>query len=247
MTRQFAEDCIDVLKNMPGHRLPFKRFIPEYNKQFKRQCRFADYGFTTLIEMFAAIPNTVQITKDGDGKKIVRLNRNHLDKSSGSYRSRQGSDSSQGHNQRRQRSHSRSCQRGRSRDRIQNRDEEVSMTRKFAKECTDLLGNVPGSWLLFERFMPAYLKYFKRQCRVADYGFTKLIEMFEAIPNTVKITYNGEGKRVVRLDPKYLDKSSGRSRSRQGSDSSQGYGNTGCRVFNQGVQNKIFLPKNQHN
>ena len=75
---------------------------------------------------------------------------------------------------------------------------------------------------------------------MADYGFTKLIEMFEAIPNIVKITKNGEGKRVVRLDPKYLDSNQGRSgryRSRQGSDSSQGYGNTGCRVFKQGVQN----------
>ena len=47
--------------------------------------------------MFRAIPNTVQITKDGDGKKIVRLNRNHLEKSSGRNRSRQGSNSSQGY------------------------------------------------------------------------------------------------------------------------------------------------------
>ena len=82
---------------MPGHRLPFKKFISAYEEQFKQQCRFADYGFANLVEMFRAIPNTVQITNDGDGKKIVRLNRNHLDKSSGSYRSRQGSDSSQGY------------------------------------------------------------------------------------------------------------------------------------------------------
>ena len=111
------------------------------------------------------------------------------------------------------------------------------MTREFAEECTELLGNVRRHRLLFERFMPTYLKYFKRQCRFTDYGFSKLIEMFEAIPNTVKITKDGYGKRVVRLDPKYLDKSSGRYRSRQGSDSSQGYGNTGCQVFKQGVQN----------
>ena len=82
---------------MPGHRLPFEKFISAYHEQFKQQCRFADYGFTTLIEMFRAIPNTVQITKDGDGKKIVRLNRNHLDKSSGRNRSRQLSNSSQGY------------------------------------------------------------------------------------------------------------------------------------------------------
>ena len=134
----------------------------------------------------------------------------------------------QGHHLRRQRSRSRSCQRGRSRDRIQNRDKKVSMTRKFAEECTELLEKVPRHRLLFERFMPAYLKYFKRQCRVADYGFTKLIEMFEAIPNTVQITMDCNGKRVVQLDQKYLYRSS---------DSSHGYGSTGCWVFKQGVQN----------
>ena len=101
------------------------------------------------------------------------------------------------------------------------------MTRKFAKECIELLGNVRRHRLLFERFMPTYLKYFKRQCKMADYGFTKLIEMFEAIPNTVQITMDCNGKRVVQLDQKYLDKSSGRYRSRQGSNSSQGYGNKG--------------------
>ena len=82
---------------LPGHRLPFKKFISAYEEQFKQQCRFADYGFANLVEMFRAIPNTVQITMDGDGKKIVRLNRNHLDKSSGHYISRQGLDSSQGY------------------------------------------------------------------------------------------------------------------------------------------------------
>ena len=82
---------------MPGHRLPFKKFISAYEEQFKQQCRFADYGFANLVEMFRAIPNTVQITMDGDGKKIVRLNRNHLEKSSGRNRSRQGSNSSQGY------------------------------------------------------------------------------------------------------------------------------------------------------
>ena len=118
------------------------------------------------------------------------------------------------------------------------------MTRKFAEECIELLGNVRRHRLLFERFMPTYLKYFKRQCRVADYGFTKLIEMFEAIPNTVKIAMDCDGKRIVRLDPKYLDKSSGRYRSRPGSDSSQGYGNTGYRVFKQVVQNwKYFCQR----
>lgn len=35
--------------------------------------------------------------------------------------------------------------------------------------------------------------------RVADYGFTKLIELFEAIPNTVEITEDTFGERLIQL------------------------------------------------
>ena len=118
------------------------------------------------------------------------------------------------------------------------------MTRKFAEECIELLGNVPGHRLPFVKFIPAYHKQFKRQCRFADYGFTTLIEMFAAIPDTVQMTKEGAGKKIVRLNPKYLDKNSGRYKSRQGLDSSQGYGNMGCRVFKQGCKiGNIFAKK----
>ena len=40
----------------------------------------------------------------------------------------------------------------------------------------------------FNFFFPAYHHHFGRQCRVADYGFTKLIELFETIPTTIEIT-----------------------------------------------------------
>ena len=39
----------------------------------------------------------------------------------------------------------------------------------------------------FSKFIPYYHHHFGRQCRVADYGFTKLIELFEAIPHVVKV------------------------------------------------------------
>lgn len=37
------------------------------------------------------------------------------------------------------------------------------------------------------QFIPAYHHHFGRQCRVADYGYTKLLELFEAIPHVVQV------------------------------------------------------------
>lgn len=41
--------------------------------------------------------------------------------------------------------------------------------------------------MLFNKFVPAYHHHYGHQCRVSDYGFTKLIELFEAIPDVVKV------------------------------------------------------------
>ena len=35
--------------------------------------------------------------------------------------------------------------------------------------------------------------------RVGDYGFTKLIELFEAIPTTIEITEDADGERILQL------------------------------------------------
>merc|ERR1719228_1467915 len=78
-------------------------------------------------------------------------------------------------------------------------NEEVSRTQKFAEECIELLRHVPDCRLNFNKFIPAYHHHFGRQCRVADYGFTKLIELFEAIPTTIEITEDVDGERILQL------------------------------------------------
>ncbi|KAG8236322.1 hypothetical protein J437_LFUL018597 [Ladona fulva] len=49
--------------------------------------------------------------------------------------------------------------------------------------------HAPQCSLFFNKFIPAYHHHFGHQCRVADYGFTKLIELFEAIPEVAKILF----------------------------------------------------------
>lgn len=50
----------------------------------------------------------------------------------------------------------------------------------FCKEIVDLLKTTDRCQLLFAKFIPAYHHHFTRQCRVSDYGFTKLIDLLES-------------------------------------------------------------------
>ena len=76
--------------------------------------------------------------------------------------------------------------------------EEVSRTRKFAEECLELLKHLPECRLPFKKFIPTYHQHFGRQCRLADYGFTKLIELIEAIPTIIEITEDLDGMRILQ-------------------------------------------------
>ena len=58
----------------------------------------------------------------------------------------------------------------------------------FGRELVDLLRTQTHCQLLFNRLIPAYHHHFGRQCRVADYGFTKLIDLLDALPNIVQVS-----------------------------------------------------------
>ena len=66
---------------------------------------------------------------------------------------------------------------------------EIMRTKQFAMEVIDILRHSPNCTILFNKFIPAYHHHFGHQCRMSDYGFTKLIELFEAIPDVVKVGY----------------------------------------------------------
>lgn len=71
--------------------------------------------------------------------------------------------------------------------------EEVDRTKEFAQEAMELLRHSPRYRMAFTKFIPAYHHHFGKQCRVADYGFTKLIELFEAIPQYVEVVVSNFG------------------------------------------------------
>ncbi|XP_055080088.1 meiosis regulator and mRNA stability factor 1 isoform X3 [Periophthalmus magnuspinnatus] len=72
--------------------------------------------------------------------------------------------------------------------------EEMDRTKQFGKEVVDLLRHQPHCRMLFSKFIPTYHHHFGRQCKLSYYGFTKLMELFEAIPDILMVLECGEEK-----------------------------------------------------
>lgn len=68
---------------------------------------------------------------------------------------------------------------------------------QICKEILELIKLSPKSTMKFNRFIPAYHNQFGKQCRVADYGYTRLIELFQALPGVIQVMGEGENRQVT--------------------------------------------------
>ena len=68
----FTREVVEMLKALPGSKVPFFKFIPKYHHYFGKQCRVADYGYTKLKDLLESMPNVVQIIGEGC-KTIITL------------------------------------------------------------------------------------------------------------------------------------------------------------------------------
>ncbi|XP_068606973.1 meiosis regulator and mRNA stability factor 1 [Brachionichthys hirsutus] len=75
--------------------------------------------------------------------------------------------------------------------------EEIERTKQFGKEVVDLLRHQPHCRMPFSKFIPTYHHHFGRQCKLSYYGFTKLVELFEAIPDILVVLECGEEKMLT--------------------------------------------------
>ncbi|XP_065570689.1 meiosis regulator and mRNA stability factor 1-like isoform X2 [Artemia franciscana] len=80
--------------------------------------------------------------------------------------------------------------------------DEIERTKQFAAEAVELLSHAPEFSINFNKFIPAYHHHFGRQCKVADHGFLKLIDLFEAIPEAIKIVDDHDGEKWLHLTSK---------------------------------------------
>ena len=101
--------------------------------------------------------------------------------------------------------------------------DEIMRTKRFGREVADLLRDCDRFSLPFTSFVPSYHHHFGRQCRLrsvyyyffhsdgrvsapvrtvlinekSNYGFTKLQDLFEAIPDVVQIEDDQPEKRLA--------------------------------------------------
>ena len=61
----------------------------------------------------------------------------------------------------------------------------------LCRELVDLLKMAPQCRIPFSKFIPAYHHHFGRQCRVADYGYTRLIDLLESLSHVVQVYLAG--------------------------------------------------------
>ena len=66
--------------------------------------------------------------------------------------------------------------------------DEIERTKQFSKDVVDLLRHQPHFRMPFNKFIPSYHHHFGRQCKLAYYGFTKLLELLEAIPEILQVS-----------------------------------------------------------
>lgn len=76
-TSQFAREVIKILRNRPHYRMPFTEFVPAYHRQFGRQCKLSNYGFSKLIDLFEALALYVQVIEKGTEKHIALTETEH--------------------------------------------------------------------------------------------------------------------------------------------------------------------------
>uniref|UniRef100_A0A4W3HSI8 Meiosis regulator and mRNA stability factor 1 n=1 Tax=Callorhinchus milii TaxID=7868 RepID=A0A4W3HSI8_CALMI len=83
--------------------------------------------------------------------------------------------------------------------------EEIARTKQFAKEVVDLMRHQPHFRMPFNKFIPTYHHHFGRQCKLTYYGFNKLLELFECIPEVLQVLECGEEKILVLTETEQIN------------------------------------------
>ena len=69
-------------------------------------------------------------------------------------------------------------------------DESTRMLISFGREVRGMLKSQPGCMIPFSKFIPCYHSHFGKQCCLQPYGFERLVDLIEAVPNVVQVVGN---------------------------------------------------------
>ncbi|XP_078483105.1 meiosis regulator and mRNA stability factor 1-like [Ciona intestinalis] len=72
--------------------------------------------------------------------------------------------------------------------------EEIQRTNLFSRELVEILRLRHRCRMSFTEFVPAYHRQFGRQCKLSNYGFNKLLDLFESLPRVVQVVEDAPEK-----------------------------------------------------
>nr|XP_026694620.1 meiosis regulator and mRNA stability factor 1-like isoform X1 [Ciona intestinalis] len=72
--------------------------------------------------------------------------------------------------------------------------EEIQRTNLFSRELVEILRLRHRCRMSFTEFVPAYHRQFGRQCKLSNYGFNKLLDLFESLPHVVQVVEDAPEK-----------------------------------------------------
>ncbi|CAL1297820.1 unnamed protein product [Larinioides sclopetarius] len=177
--KRFAAELLRILKSRASKQISISEFPHAYEQVIEKPFEITSYGVCDIEDMLDEVPENVIVKLPFASGKLtlpftssIFLVTEQICKS--------GSETVIGIPKREQTA------------------EEIERTKQFASEVIELMKHTPHCTMTFNKFIPAYHHHFGKQCRVADYGFTKLIELFEAIPDVLEVVDD-----IVQLTPLY--------------------------------------------
>ena len=170
-TENFAQECVELIMSTSHNKILWEKFRFCYHDKFGRWLNTKYVGYDTIEELFEAVSETVIVFWQGK-HKFVGLSRTardrHLD--------------------------------GKEVEPVSGQDHSSSMSdvghRRFATECIELLMSKSEHKISFGDFASNYHRHFGRQIKVNEFGHEKLIELLEAVNDTVKISSEGDNHYV---------------------------------------------------
>uniref|UniRef100_A0A452TF97 Meiosis regulator and mRNA stability factor 1 n=1 Tax=Ursus maritimus TaxID=29073 RepID=A0A452TF97_URSMA len=202
--------------SQPSCVIPISNFIPSYHHHFAKQCRVSDYGYSKLIELLEAVPHVLQILGMGSKRLLTLTHRAQVKRFTQDLLKLLKSQANLKVNLANwdvteygvcelidivsEIPDTTICLSQQDNEMVicipkrERTQDEIERTKQFSKDVVDLLRHQPHFRMPFNKFIPSYHHHFGRQCKLAYYGFTKLLELFEAIPDILQVLECGEEK-----------------------------------------------------
>ncbi|GFT55983.1 meiosis regulator and mRNA stability factor 1 [Nephila pilipes] len=177
--KRFAAELLRILKSRASKQLTVSEFSHAYEQVIEKPFEITSYGVCEIQDMLDEVPENIIVRLPFTSGKVMFPNSASIFLITEQI-CNSGSETVIGIPKREQTT------------------EEMERTKQFAAEVVELMKHTPHCTMAFNKFIPAYHHHFGKQCRVADYGFTKLVELFEAIPNVLEVTGTGEDK-ILKL------------------------------------------------